>query len=502
MNNRKILMIGFDAADLSLIREFIKIGELPCFGQLIKKNSLIELESTAEWLAGSPWPSFYTGKSPGEHGIFHSNQWNPDLMKRKKISNDWLNPKPFWRDMSKNGVKVVAIDVPMVFSIEPLNGVEITSWVSHDRVMSASSYPHHLMKAIVKDYGPPRSLEEWGPSNLSSLLKHKENMIFAINQGKKISIKLIEEINWNLFIMVFGSTHSAGHSLFDSSSVWGRKDDDLLFDALLQVYKESDKALEEILKKTSKSTLFMVFSLHGMTKNTSKNPLLSSMLKRIIKRDSINIEKNRMLDLIPLQWRYNISRNLPNFISSKFDENKRINNVKNWENIKAFCIDADHQGYIRINLKGREKEGTVKDYEEYKKLLDKISSGLKSYVENNDDKRLVKDICIRDECFSGKNSFLLPDLIVKWSDTPVSEIKTVESNLYGSLKWKTESHSPDGRSGNHNNNGFMIVNGNIELNDFKENYSILDIAPTIYSLFNLDIPSDIRKNPIFKPQEC
>jgi predicted AlkP superfamily phosphohydrolase/phosphomutase len=497
MSDKKVLMIGFDSAEFSLIKKFSNQGDLPNFSKLLKTGSKITLDSTAEWLAGSPWPSFYTGLPPGMHGIYHSSQWHPELMKRIKVTPNWIDPKPFWRDLSKRGLEIVAIDIPMVFSIDPLKGVEITSWGSHDRVISPSSYPYDLIHELDNTIGPIPSLEEWGPSNIDSLVKQKENMIYAINQVKKIALRFLKDINWNFFIVVFGATHSAGHKFFDSTSVWGKNTDKKTSNLLLQVYKESDKALGAFLDEIDDSILLMVFSLHGMEKNTSKNPLLTPMLNDILGKEHSQKRKYRLIEHIPLRWKYWVTRKLPISLSSKLDSYNEINKIKNWKEVKAFSIDADHQGYIRINLEGREKEGIIEEDIEYKKIINEISSGLYSYTENNTNKIVVKSLGIRNEKFDGKKSFLIPDIIVKWSDTPNSRIEYIKSKKYGKIKWKTYRHSPDGRSGNHNNNGFMIIKGEFKLVE-KNHYSILQIAPTIYSIFNLDTPSEYSKNLIIR----
>jgi predicted AlkP superfamily phosphohydrolase/phosphomutase len=496
----KILMIGFDAAEFSLIKYYISEGELPVFSELIRKGEVKQLESTSEWLAGSPWPSFYTGTPPGEHGIYHNMQWNPTLMKRVNVTSDWINPKPFWRNF--DDLKAVSIDVPMLFSVGQINGIELTSWASHDRVIPLSSYPIGISEQIVKNKEEINRLEEWGPSSLASLMKKNENLVYSIEKVKNFTIKLINQVKWNFFIVVFGATHTAGHKLWDVSSIWDEnKNSEILSELILNVYRETDNALGEIIKAVDRYSLLCVFSLHGITNNNSKNTLLPSIMSKILGKNTFPSNTSRLIDWIPLRHKYTIYRSMPESFMSKILTSNYINQVSNWGKIKAFYLESDHQGYIRINLKGREKKGIVNPGKEYTNLLDDISKGLESFKENGSEEQLVKEMKCGTDLFSGDNVELLPDFLIKWSDTPTSKIDYVESQLYGRINWKTPTHSPDGRSGNHTNYGFMILDGDFKFFEDREKYSILDIAPSICSIFNKCIPSKMKRKPIIKLSE-
>ena len=153
----RVLMIGLDAAEPRLVEQWMDEGSLPHLRSLRARGGYGRLASSADWLAGSPWPTFYTGRMPPDHGLYHYLQWRADLMALVRPSPDWLKVRPFWRDLSEAGRHVVAIDVPMTFPPEPFNGVEIcaggramTNWGPRRRTPPESwtgyvdsSAPHH-----------------------------------------------------------------------------------------------------------------------------------------------------------------------------------------------------------------------------------------------------------------------------------------------------------------------------------------------------------------------
>jgi predicted AlkP superfamily phosphohydrolase/phosphomutase len=51
-----------------------------------------------------------------EHGVYDFLQWRADRMALVRPSPDWLPLRPFWRDVSDAGRRVIAVDLPMTFA--------------------------------------------------------------------------------------------------------------------------------------------------------------------------------------------------------------------------------------------------------------------------------------------------------------------------------------------------------------------------------------------------
>ena len=71
-----------------------------------------ELTCTAPDLTSSVWPTFATGTPPGEHGIYYPMQWDPDSMRLRRVTADWLYYEPFWYELARQGTKVTVLDAP------------------------------------------------------------------------------------------------------------------------------------------------------------------------------------------------------------------------------------------------------------------------------------------------------------------------------------------------------------------------------------------------------
>src|SRR4029453_7538010 len=119
-------MIGVDAGDVEFIESWG--AALPNLHRALETGRRFRLESTADVLTGSVWPTFYTGTPPGEHGVYHHLQWDAEAMRLRRVNADWLYCEPFWYELERRGRRVVALDIPMSFPSRLSRGVEVINW--------------------------------------------------------------------------------------------------------------------------------------------------------------------------------------------------------------------------------------------------------------------------------------------------------------------------------------------------------------------------------------
>jgi predicted AlkP superfamily phosphohydrolase/phosphomutase len=164
---------------------------------------------------------------------------------------------------------------------------------------------------------------------------------------------------------------------------------------------------------------------------------------------------------------------------------------RDWTKTRAFPLTADVDGYVRVNLRGREAAGTVEPGAEYEDLCRLIAEGIQSFVDADTGEPIVEDVISGDACFPGasrRND--LPDLILQWRATPAARHRQLASPRFGTLDWRTPGKMPNGRSGNHNATGFLLAVGSgIAPGSHLAGGHMLDIPPTVYALFGLAPPS-------------
>ena len=98
----------------------------------------------------------------------------------------------------------------------------------------------------------------------------------------------------------------------------------------------------------------------------------------------------------------------------------------------------------------------------------------------------------------GERSSALPDLLVRWSETPACRHRALRSPELGSVPWPAPGRHPDGRSGNHRGQGFVlgVGPGLPQAADLSE-ADITDLAPTISALLGLPPDPAMVGRPLF-----
>ena len=253
-----VVMLGVDAASLDVIKT--NLHRLPTFQRLLEAGSYHSLSSWGDLVPGSVWPSFASGSPPGEHGIYHHIQWNPNAMRLQRITADWLDYKPFWRDVAAAGKKVCAVDVPMVFPSRNTSAVEILSWASHDQLVPFHCNQPVIERELCQRYKlNPLGYEIPVSKSPTTLKAVRDRLVASARQKGELTRWLLELEKWDLFISVFGEIHRGGHLLWSPTpDAGGGPSEDLL--AVYQAVDASLGLFGDAIDKQSGATLFCSLS--------------------------------------------------------------------------------------------------------------------------------------------------------------------------------------------------------------------------------------------------
>ena len=495
---RPILMIGLDAADHVLVEKWISDGSLPNLTALKKSGSYGRLATSAKYLAGSPWPTFYTGLPPCHHGIYHDFQWCQEQMAYQAPSSHWVPAEPWWRHI-QGDVKVIVYDVPMTLSCTPFGGLEITGWASHDKLAPPASHPSDLLFNIRKRFGEwPIPPEDFGRSSIHDLLKLCQTLIDNTHKSTQLALWLLQH-PWDLGIVVFSALHRGTHRLWDRTSIDGHigELEGSNFDcALRDLYIACDHSIGRLIDAHPDATIF-VFSLHGMMVNTSRVDFMDGMLARVLGKEYSNSGSQglvrRLGEKLPLDLRRLLTRSVPAKLKNRLMTLWTTGGIA-WSQTPVFNLRADLQGYIRFNKEGREPEGIISPGIAYEELYEQISEGLLSFRDDTTGEAIIKAIHNTDQLYpDGPRRHRLPDMIIRWEETSAAKHSGVVSQYYGRVHRSTPGRIPNGRSGNHRGEGFLIASGPgiAQNNELMEGADIMDIAPTVLKALGVSCKSPL-----------
>ncbi|HUH00409.1 MAG TPA: alkaline phosphatase family protein, partial [Kofleriaceae bacterium] len=260
----KLLMVALDAAEPALIERWTGDGSMPNLRRLREGGSYGRLASPADWAAGSVWPSFYTSSSPADTGFYHYLQWRPDRLATMRSDPALPGLVPFWRRLGGEGLRVIALDMPLAPTPVPINGLELCGFATVDSLERPRSFPPELLGRVCADHGgPPRRDENYALEPVEQLLAMRDEHIRIARTVANIASSLVEREPCDLLTVCLPGPHRCGHRMWDDAGVLGEIPAalrDAFDDALRQVYVAADAALGRILDAAATPEV-MVYSV-------------------------------------------------------------------------------------------------------------------------------------------------------------------------------------------------------------------------------------------------
>jgi predicted AlkP superfamily phosphohydrolase/phosphomutase len=319
----------------------------------------------------------------------------------------------------------------------------------------------------------------------------EQRLTRAIAAKAQASTWMLEQNEWDIFFTVFGETHPAAHYCW-------RTDNDGEFDApqLLRIYQSLDEAVGRIVDAAGQDVSVFIISGDGVGPNHSGWHLLPDILEKlgffakanaIPQDDSETPPSTRrfdpikaLRDLLPKDFRKALARRLPTSLRDKLAQRVDTADI-DWDRTRAFCLPTDLEGYIRVNLRGREPEGIVEPGAEYQAVCHELADALGQLRNPVTGRSAVREVIVTEQVLPGRCIDQLPDVIVCWSDE--AEISGLESNAIGTVS----GLSPDGRTGTHKAPGFVLAKCAAGRNiDIPDRAHIFDFAPTLLRSFGVE----------------
>ena len=126
-NDRKVLVIGWDAADWRVIRPLLEADKLPNLKKFMDDGVHGNISTLNPILSPMLWTSIATGKRPYKHGIHGFSEPTPDGQGVRPITNISRKTKAVWNILNQCGKKSVVVGWWPSHPAEPLNGVMVSN---------------------------------------------------------------------------------------------------------------------------------------------------------------------------------------------------------------------------------------------------------------------------------------------------------------------------------------------------------------------------------------
>ena len=457
------MMLGLDAVSLPFIRDHRE--QLPNLSLLLDEGLVRELETPATYLSASVWPTFSSGRPPGEHGQYFPFQWSASDRGYRRVSDprwsDDFDCEPFWHRIAKAGIATIAFDIAHALHDERAPCLQITNWSYQSSGDAKASNPE-VLNDIRRRFGHrPIGSEVPVPKTARQCAQIRDQLVRAARAKGDATLHLMQK-PWKLFVAGWYEAHRAGHNLWP---VEGDFASDAAPDAMLEVYQEVDRQLgrvREALDRDDANTSLLVFALHGMEANKAQDHFLNEILARLNaayagrgrNKSSKPSALNAMAFLrrvVPSTVQYRAASLLGERIQD-WVVNRSLTARRDWSATPSFPVLSGGEGLIRLNLKARESRG-VFEADEAEAYVAWLCDRLSKIEVCATGEQLVRKITVADEQFPGTRREFLPDLILEWGpDAPVNRIQSPDIGVI-------EVALATGRGGNHNDEAFLIASG-------------------------------------------
>lgn len=506
----RVLVIGFDACEASLVHRWAAEGKLPNFAALARASRMFQLDNPMETLPGAIWPEIHTGCSSGKIGHFYiPNQLHTGEAVLRAVKPDDIDPEfYYWTKASRAGKRVAVIDPVQAVAARGIDGVQLIEWGLHDRTFEISSEPPQLLEDIRAAYGdhPIRSCDLHGqtPEGYRRLL---QGLLYGVRTKAQFSADILAREAWDIFSVTYSESHCAGHQFWhfiDPRHPWHDPNAPGEFrHALLDVYKAIDDALPATLASAGPdASVFAIFS-HGIDLYYDGPQLLPEVLARLGLAGGGMGWAGRWVRRLRTRVTY-----LPRPLKAMI---KRVARTRALAapaaaagcavdpfaspKTRAAFVNNNRCGGIRLNLRGREPFGSVEPGSEATALLEMLRRELLALRDPKSGEAIIVRVQTSSELFGSDHHPDLPDLICLFR-TDLGMLERCESPAVGRVHAPVyHPHAP--RSGDHTVNSQLWASGpDVVATREMGCGNVLDIAPTILAALDVTLPEWLDGRPL------
>ncbi len=283
---RKLLLIGWDAADWKVALPLVEQGKMPHLKALMQRGVWGRNATIRPVLSPMLWTSIATGKRAYKHGIYGFSEPTPDGQGIQPISNLSRKTRALWNIFTLLGMKSNVVGWWPSHPAEPINGVmvsnhfqaavadldkawpmrpgtvyppELAAPLSEMRIHPAELENEHILPFIPK----AAQIDQQIDKRMESCAK----IIAEISSIHAASTALMQLESWDFMAMYLDGIDHFGHGFMKyhpPRQDWVNEQDfELYKDVVESAYRYHDLMLGTLLTLAGPDTTIMLTSDHG-----------------------------------------------------------------------------------------------------------------------------------------------------------------------------------------------------------------------------------------------
>jgi predicted AlkP superfamily phosphohydrolase/phosphomutase len=378
----------------------------------------------------------------------------------------WRTCEPFWAGLESE-LRVGALDVPMA-SPTKSSAFDVCGWAPHYRIENRTIVSPAPIEAILRSHGPHPLARRRGPlpapHDAAGVARLGRACLSGIRHRGELARSLIRETRPDLTVVVFPEIHDAGHALWHTAEPASPLYRDLRssgappqggMDALL---REVDVHVGRLVEDAAPDGPVAVFSLTGMGPGRGRPAFLAPVLQERGWSAATSRPRNPG-ELVRLAFAA-AKRRAPASVRRAYHAMLARSAVwriahmtmlagQDWSGTRAFALPSEQHGWVRINLRGRERDGIV-PAQDYGRLRDELAAEL-AELKTADGRALVSRVLPGSS--AGDAHRRLPDLVLHWTEEAFDRPVRVAGTSVETLP------IAPGLTGRHRLDGFCVTRG-------------------------------------------
>jgi tetratricopeptide (TPR) repeat protein len=282
---RKVLLIGWDAADWIILDGLIARGLMPAFKQFIDRGVSGKIATLQPILSPMLWNSISTGKMPDKHGIFDFVEPRPDASGIRTVTSTSRKCKAIWNILSQKGLKSNIVNWFASYPAEPIHGTIVTDRYGIQATLRPRARAHMPGIFHPDRLGGPLMDLVVEPSLLGEVITSFVPRAAEIDQARDDRLqklaKLIAKMStiqaaamhtminepWDFMAVYFDAIDHFGHTFmpYHPPAVEGidPKDAELFGQCVTGAYRFHDMMLSAMVQAAGEDTTVILVSDHG-----------------------------------------------------------------------------------------------------------------------------------------------------------------------------------------------------------------------------------------------
>lgn len=495
-----VLFVGLDAYDAGLARQWAKEGALPNLARFLAHWQCLETRLPVGVYSASVWPTLNSGLPASEHGCYFRRVFDPANYLDVDMPQPDLGGDALWDRLSAAGCRVAVIDAPHTAVSPGINGFQLVNWSGHDpEPMHTSASDAALLQELRRRFGQP-PLDRCEDVELDPQARRElcEELLARIDNKQRMASYLLQSRDWDLFYLVFGEAHCAGHQLWHTHE--GQSVPDSQEDLLKPVYMRLDRALGELVATDDVETVIVTLS-HGMESAFGEAEILEQVLNNLpsgtgLPESGRGVYRSvrRAFMRMPQKYRWHPWLQRPKAALRALLQRQTL--ARHRAALPWFFVPTNmsNPGF-RLNLKGREAHGLVEPCAEEQYWLDFLRNHFQAITVNGGKERLVKAVYVMKE--HAESTDKLPDLCIEWNrEIPITSIEMPDGTVL-----RPRVHA---RTGDHRPVGMFMLSAAAPRLATSGKLPIEDVAGLVMDLVNAPAatPDDARRRVSMSAANC